>query len=68
MAPLGTRYIDGACYPPRRPRIVATTPAPVWHPSEQTSGAAEWTALCGIVQILQSSTVVYTDYAALVRA
>ena len=62
-------YIDGACCPPRRPRPRppwvgcgvrkndrnnATASTPVWHPSEQTCGAAEWTALCGIVQILQT--------------
>ena len=76
-------YIDGAYYLHVVPalararwagvfvkngRVVATASAPVWHLSEQTSGAAEWTALCGVVHIFLTPTVIYPDYAALVRA
>ena len=59
---------DGACYPHVAPslsragwagvvyadgRITALASAPVWHPAIQSSGVAEWTAICGITQLLQ---------------
>ena len=34
-------------------RIAAYAPAPVGHPAIQSSGVAEWTAVCDITQLLQ---------------
>ena len=49
-------------------QVVATASAPVWQPSIQSAGVAEWTAICGMAQLRQRPTIIYTVYAALVRA
>ena len=73
-------YIDGARYPHivpnlarvgwagvfvRGDQIVATAFAPVWQSSMQSFGVAEWTSICGIVQLVQRLANMFTD---LVRA
>ena len=57
-------YVGGACYPHVVPslarvgwvgvffahgKVTAIASALVWHPAIQSSGVAEWTAMCGIV-------------------